>query len=149
MTLSRDAQNSKPCNMFFAKAVMNTLSRPLFKMLHWMPVKERILLKIEPPMLSASLMVPCHHTCHPVSLCTLSSTLRFSTDEKTKQTKNANKLFLGQDGNFRALVTGRSLSWLLLSGTTYIDPRIRHFSSLSQFRTLKTFLRTSVYCELL
>ena len=79
-----------------------------FKALHWLPVIDIIIFKI---VVFVSLMVPCHHTCHHVSVYTPSHALSSSSDEK---------LFLVQDGNLRALVTSHSLFWLPLSGTTFL-----------------------------
>ena len=59
------------------------------------------------------LMVPCHHTCHRVSLYTL--LLAHSVPVQMKK-----NYFLCKDGNLRALVTGRSLFRLPLSGTTFL-----------------------------
>ena len=59
-------------------------------------------------------MVPRHHTCRRVSLLYTPRTLRSSSDGKNKT------LFLVQDGNLRALVAGRSLLRLPLSGTTFL-----------------------------
>ena len=92
MTLSRDAQNSEPCNLFFAKVDRNTLSRQLFKTLHWLPVKERILLKIlsilQPSLLSAPLMVLCHHIRYPLSVLyqVLHVPVEMEKQNKRKQT---------------------------------------------------------------
>ena len=53
--------------------------------------------------------VPCHRTAHRVSPCTL--LLAHSVPVQMKNKK---------DGNLRALVAGRSLFRLLLSGTTFL-----------------------------
>ena len=58
-------------------------------------------------------MVPCHHTFHHVSLYTL--LLGLSVPVRMEK-----KLFLVQDGNFRALVTGHSPFRFPLSGTTFL-----------------------------
>ena len=86
---------------------------PLLRKLHWLPVQERILFKIAtfafrffdgtlPPYLSSCL-----------SVYTQSRTLRSSSDEK-------NNNFPVQNGNSRALVTGRSLFRRPLSGTVFL-----------------------------
>ena len=85
---------------------------PLLKKLHWLPVKERILFKKAtfafrffdgtlPPYLSSCL-----------SVYTPSCTHRSSSDEK----KNIPE----QNGNSRALITGRSLFKRPLSGTVFL-----------------------------
>ena len=95
---------------FFAKANIS------FKKLHWLPVKERILFKIAtfafrffddnlPPYLSSCL-----------SVYNLSRTLCSGSDEKT----TTKQLFPVQNGNSRALVTGRFLFRRPLSGTVFL-----------------------------
>ena len=58
-------------------------------------------------------MVPCHHTCHHVSVYTPSQALHSSSDEKE------NNSFV-QDENLRFLVTSHSLFRLPLSRTTFL-----------------------------
>ena len=92
--------------------------RPLLTALHWLPVKDGIIFKIAIFFVFRVgfliLMVPRHHTCRRVSLLYTPRTLRSSSDGKNKT------LFLVQDGNLRALVAGRSLLRLPLSGTIFL-----------------------------
>ena len=80
----------------------------LFKALHWLPVIDTIIFKI---VVFVSLMYVPPYLSSCLSVYTPSHTLSSSSDEK---------LFLVQDGNLRALVTGHSLFWLPLSGTTFL-----------------------------
>ena len=124
--------------LFSQENLRNEHVRPLFKALHWLPVKDRIIFKIGTlfPVYFCSFcslfvvccfcccfMVSCHHTCHRFSLYTLllaqSIPVQIGGEEKKKKRKT-NKLFLVQYGNLRALVTGRSLFRLPLSRTTFL-----------------------------
>ena len=90
-----------------------------------------------PLLFSISLMVPCHHTCRRVSPHTL--LLAFSIPVQMK------KLFLVQYGNVRALVTGRSLFRLPLSGTTFLltsDTAVLSRSSKLLFKPFSLLLPT-------
>ena len=80
----------------------------------------------------------------------LSSCLSVYTPSSTLFNSDLKKLFLVQDGNWRALVIGRSLFKLPLSGTTcLLTSKSAVLSLFSKFKTsLKTFLVTSAYSEL-
>ena len=95
---------------FFAKANMSMLHH--FSKSFTGSQSKKGYFSRKPPLPFVSLMVPCHHICHPVSLCTLH--LVHSVPVPMK------KLFPVQNGNSRALVTGRSLFRCLLSGTVFI-----------------------------
>ena len=69
-----------------------------------------------------SLMVTCHHICHPVSLCTPHLALSVPVQMK--------KLFSVQNGNSRALVTNRSMFRCPLSGTVFLRAPPSHSSKL-------------------
>ena len=95
----------------------------------------------QPPLLSASLMVPCHHTCPRVSLYTL--LLAHSVPVQMGE-----KIFLVQDKNLRALVTGRSLFRLPLSGTTFLltsDIAVLSHSSKLLLKLFSLLLPTLIY----
>ena len=62
--------------VFFRKSRHEHMKPPLQK-LHWLPVKERIFLKIV-TLIFVHFTVPCHHSCHPVSLRTLHLVLSVS-----------------------------------------------------------------------
>ena len=85
---------------------------PLLKALHWLPVKERVIFKIAAFVFSffAGTLSPYLSLCFYVyTPCFYHS----SSDLKRN-------LFLVQDENLRALVIGRSLFRLPLSGTTFL-----------------------------
>ena len=119
---------------FFAKANMSMLHH--FSKIFTGSQSKKGYFSRKPPLPFVSLMVPCHHICHPVSLCTLHLILWWK------------KLFPVQDGNSRALVT-RSFSVQAPLVWNSLPPHIRYSCSLSQFKTsLKTFLFTSAFSKL-
>ena len=130
--------------LFFARVDMNTLDRALLKALQWLPVKEGIIFK-KPPLVSVSLMVPSHNTCHHVSMYTF---LALSVPAQIKKLiflffKSCARWKLKGFG-YRSFSVQAPLVWNNLPAHT------RHCSSLPQFKTsLKTFLITSAYSELL
>ena len=76
----------------------------------------------KPPSLTISLMVSCHHTCHRASLCTLHLVLSVPVLMWVCVWEGGEEdSFSVQDGNSRALVTGRSLFRRPLSGTTLLS----------------------------
>ena len=79
-----------------------------------------------------TLVVPCHHICHPVSLCTL----HFILSIPVPMEKN---LFPVQNGNSRALVTGRFLFRRPLSGTVFLPTS----DTVALSHSLKLLLRPS------
>ena len=84
-------------------------------------------------------MVPCHRTCHPVSLCNPSHTFRSSSDEKTLSCARRKLRGFGH----RSFSVQAALVW------NNLLPHFRHSSFLSQFKTsLKSFLYTSAFSEL-
>ena len=97
------------------------LVRPLLKALHWLPVQERIIFKIATFVFRFCFIlffiVSCHHTFRCFSLYTL-LLAHFVPVQMGEEKRKKN--FLVQDGNLRALVTGRSLFRLPLSGTTFL-----------------------------
>ena len=121
---------------FFAKANMSKLHH-FSKKLHWLPVKERILFKIYTFALFFSFffMVPCHHICHPVSLCTLH--LILSIPIPTKKTHSCAKW----------KVEGCNVCQVPLIWNSFLPTS--NTVAPSQFKTsLKTFLFTSAFSEL-
>ena len=85
-------------------------------------------------------MVPCHHICHLVSLCTLH--LALSVPAPMKKTLSCAKWKLKGFGH-RSFSVQAPLVW------NSLPPHVRHSCFLSQFKTsLKTFLFTSAFSEL-
>ena len=117
--------------LFFARVDMNTLDRALLKALQWLPVKEGIIFK-KPPLVSVSLMVPSHNTCHHVSMYT------FLALSVPAQIKNFflfffSSSFLKSCARWKRKGFGRSLFRLPLSGTTFL--LTSDTAVLSQFKT--------------
>ena len=124
-----------------AKVVFRYVT-PLLKKLHWLPVKERILFKIATFAFRFfdGTLPPCLSSC--LSVSTPSRTLRFSSDEKN--------LFPVQNGNSRALVTGRSLFRRPLSGTVFLptsDTVAPSHSSKLPFRPSSSVLPSPSYLD--
>ena len=85
-------------------------------------------------------MVPCHHTCHPASLCTLHLVLSILV--LMKKTLSCARRKLKGFGH-------RSFSVQAPFVQNNLPPHIPHSRSLSQFKTsLKTFLFISTFPEL-
>ena len=88
-----------------------------------------------------SFMVPCHHTCHHASVCTLHLVL--SVPLLMKKTTSSCARWKLKGFVHRSFSVQAPLVW------SNLPPYIRHSSSLSQFKTfLKTFLFTSAFSEL-
>ena len=101
-------------------------------MLHWVPIKEKIILKIT-NFAFHFLDGTCHHACHPVSVYTPPRALHSSPDFKKTAT-----LFLVQDGNLRALVISHSVFSLPQSVTTsLLKSNIAFFSHSSELHFLE------------
>ena len=95
-------------------------------------------------MLPVSLMVPCHHNCHPASLCTFHLVLPAPVV--------MTKLSHVQDGNSRALVTGRSVFRRPLSGTNFLptsDTAVPSHSSKLLLKPSSLLLPSLSYLDLL
>ena len=79
----------------------------------------------QPHLLSVSFRVPCHHTCHHVSLCTpclvhsVPVQMIWRKQQQQQQQQQQNRSFICKT-EIKILVTGRSLFRLLLSGTTFL-----------------------------
>ena len=83
-----------------------------------------------------------HHTCHYVSLYSI------YTPSCTLHSSSGEKLFLVKDENLRALVTGRSLFRLPLSGTTSLltsDTAVLSHTSKLLLKPFSLLLHTLSY----
>ena len=140
-------------SVFFARADMSMLDYCSRYFTDRLPVKDRIVFKISTSFVFMFLFCCCcfygHLPPYPLSLLSVYP-LSFSQSPFQFRWGEKQQLFLVQDGNLRALVTGRSLFRLPLSRTTFLLTSDSAVLELSQFKTsLKPFLFTSGNSELL